>query len=80
MMKKSDMSNYMREEMWMDRVEHTISVWEHTQGVTVPEDAKASVTKFMRAKIKQGLKKGTLMKTFFQIAVTSLIYIRMRKK
>ena len=79
-MKKSDMSNYMREEMWMDRVEHTISVWEHTQGVTVPDEAKKSVTKFMRAKIKQGIKKGTLMKVFFQIAVTSLIYIRMRKK
>jgi hypothetical protein len=78
-MKKSDMSNYMRQEMWMDRVEHTITTWENIQGLTVPEDVRETVTSFMRRKIKRGIEKGGLMRVFMQIAVTALIYIKMKR-
>jgi len=78
MKKPTDMSNYMRLEMWIDRVRETISAWENIQGIEVPEDVQKGIVKFMRAKIKKGIKKGTLMRTFMQIAVTALIYIKMK--
>lgn len=75
-MKKTDMSNYMRQEMWMERIQETISHWQKIQGVEVSDDIRNSVTKFMDKKIKVGIKKDTLMRTFMQIAVTALLYIK----
>ena len=72
------MSNYMRLEMWIDRVRETVSTWENVQGIEVPTEVKDGITKFMRGKIKKGIEKGTLMRTFMQIAVTALIYIKMK--
>ena len=77
-MKKTDMSDYMRLEMWIDRVRETISYWEQLQGIEVPLEIKDTITKFLRPKIKKGIEKGTLMRTFMQIAVTSLLYIKMK--
>ena len=77
-MKKSDMTDYMRLEMWIDRVRETISNWEKLQGIEVPIEIKDSITKFLRPKVKRGIEKGTLLRTFMQIAVTSLVYIKMR--
>lgn len=77
-MKQTDMSDYMRLEMWIDRVRETISIWEKLQGVEVPTEIRDTITKFLRPKIKRGIEKGTLLRTFMQIAVTSLIYIKMR--
>jgi hypothetical protein len=77
-MKTTDMSDYMRLEMWVDRVRETMSHWENIQGIEVPTEVKDGITKFMRAKVKKGIKKGTLMRTFMQIAVTALIYIKMK--
>ena len=78
-MKKTDMSNFMRQEMWIEKVEDTISTWQKRQGVEVPDDVRDSVVKFMRGKIKRGIKKGTLMATFMQIGVTALLYIKMKR-
>lgn len=78
-MKETDMSNYMRLEMWVDRVEETISNWERMQGIELSDEARDGVIKFMRGKIKSGIKKGTLMKMFLQIAVTALLYIKVTK-
>jgi hypothetical protein len=77
-MKKSDMTDYMRLEMWIDRVRETIVTWEKLQGIEVPIEIKDTITKFLRPKIKRGIEKGTLLRTFMQIAVTSLIYIKMK--
>lgn len=77
-MKKSRMSDYMRQEMWVDRIEQTISNWEKLQNVAVPEDTKDSIINFLRRKIGKGIKQGTLIRTFMQIAVSSLLYIKMR--
>ena len=79
-MKKNDMTDYMRLEMWVDRVEHTITSWEAIQGITLPADTRESVVKFMRSKIKKGIKKGTLLRMFMQIAVTSLLYIKTTRR
>ena len=70
-MTNDDMTNYMRTEMWMERVQDTISSWEKLQGVEVPQEVRDSVVKFMRGKIKRGIKKNTLMKTFMQVGVTA---------
>ena len=78
-MKKSNMSDYMREEMWVDRMRDTIHNWEKIQGLEVPTDIQKTIIKFMRKKIRRGIKRGTLIKTFMQIAVTALIYIKMRR-
>lgn len=78
-MKNSDMSDYMRLEMWIDRVRETISHWEHIQGITVDDEIKEGIVKFMSGKIKRGIKKGTLMKVFMQIAVTAMLYIKTRR-
>lgn len=78
-MNKSEMTNYMREEMWSERVEETISHWENIQGVQVSDDIKKSVVKFMRTKIKKGIKKNTLTRLFMQVAVTALLYIKTNK-
>ena len=75
----SDMSKYMRLEMWMERVNDTIVSWEKLQGIEVPDGVRDTVNKFMRSKIKRGIKKGTLIKTFMQIAVTALLYIKMKR-
>ncbi len=77
-MNDSDMTNYMRQEMWIDRVEQTIASWEKIQGIEMPDEAKQGVIKFMRLKIKKGIKRGTLMKMFMQIAVTALLYIKIK--
>jgi len=79
MKKPSNMSNYMRQEMWVDRVEETIRHWEKVQNLEVPEEIKESIVTFMRLKIKRGIKKGTLIKMFMQIAVTALIYIKLKR-
>ena len=79
-MKKTDMSNYMRQEMWVDRVESTIAAWEKLQGLTMRDEDRDAVVGFMRSKIKKGIKKGTLMKMFMQIAVTSLLYIKTTRR
>ena len=73
------MSDYMREEMWVDRMRDTIHNWEKIQGLEVPTDIQKTIIKFMRKKIRRGIKRGTLIKTFMQIAVTALIYIKMRR-
>ncbi len=78
-MNKSEMTNYMRQEMWADHVEVTIDNWEKIQGVTVSDDVKAGVVKFMHAKIKKGIKKNTLTRIFMQIAVTALLHIKTNK-
>ena len=54
-MKKNDMADYMRLEMWVDRVEATIAGWEKIQGLTLPDETKEAVVKFMRDKIKKGI-------------------------
>lgn len=72
------MTDYMRLEMWIDRVRETIATWESLQGIEVPVEVRDTITKFLRPKIKRGISKGTLLKTFMQIAVTSLIYIKMK--
>ena len=77
-MKKTDMSDYMRLEMWIDRVRETITHWEQLQGIEVPQDIKDSITSFLRPKVERGIQKDTLLRTFMQIAVTSLVYIKMR--
>jgi len=77
-MKKSDMTDYMRLEMWIDRVRETIVTWEKLQGIEVPIEVRDTITRFLRPKIKRGIEKGTLLRTFMQIAVTSLIYIKMK--
>lgn len=79
MMNKSDMNNYMREQMWLEKIEDTISTWQKLQGIEVPDEVRASVVSFMGGKVKRGVKKGTLMRTFMQIAVTSLLYIKMKR-
>ena len=78
-MKKTDMSDYMRLEMWIDRVRETITHWEQLQEIEVPTDIKDNIASFLRPRIKKGIQKGTLLRTFMQIAVTSLIYIKMKK-
>ena len=78
-MKKSDMSDYIRQELWIDRVQETIRTWSRIQGVAVPEEVEETIVKFMRGKISKGIRKGTLMRTFMQIAVTALLYIKMKR-
>ena len=78
-MKKTEMTNYMRLEMWVERVNETISNWGNIQGIIVPEDIKESIIKFIRPKIKKGIKKGTLTRMFMQIAITALLYIKIKK-
>jgi len=78
-MDRNDMTNYMLTEMWVDRVQDCISTWEKTQGIEVTEEIRESVVKFMHTKIKRGIKKSTLTKMFMQIAVTALLYIKMKK-
>ena len=78
-MKKSNMSDYMREEMWVDRMRDTIHQWENVQGIEVPQDIQDGIVEFMRKKVRKGIRSGTLIRTFMQIAVTALLYIKMRK-
>jgi hypothetical protein len=78
-MNKNDMTDFMRTEMWVERVEDTISSWQKLQGIEVPDEVRISIVQFMRGKIKKGINKGTLMKAFMQIGVTSLIYIKMKR-
>ena len=78
MKKPTDMSNYMRQEMWMDRVLETIASWEQIQQIEVPDEIKEGIVKFMRTKVKKSIKKGTLIRTFMQIAVSALVYIKMK--
>lgn len=78
-MSKSEMTNYMRQEMWVDRVETTIAGWENLQGTGVSDEIKDNIVKFMRAKIKKGIKKNTLTRMFMQIAVTALLYIKTKE-
>ena len=75
-MNESEMNNYMRQEMWVDRVEVTIASWENIQGIEISDEIKEGVIKFMRSKIKKGIKKNTLTRIFMQIAVTALLYIK----
>lgn len=79
MKKPTNMSNYMREEMWVDRMSDTISKWENIQDIEVPEEIKDQIISFMRRKVARGIKRGTLIRTFMQIAVTALIYIKMKR-
>lgn len=78
-MKKTNMSDYMREEMWVDRMQDTITTWQKIQGIEVPDEIRDGIIKFMRKKIRKGIKKGTLIRTFMQISVTALIYIKMKR-
>jgi hypothetical protein len=77
-MKTTDMSEYMRLEMWVDRIRETIVNWEKIQKIEVPQETKESITRFMRGKVKKGITKGTLMRTFMQIAVSSLLFIKVK--
>ena len=54
------MSKYMRLEMWIDRIQDTISTWEKLQAVKIPENVKKSIVKFMRGKIKKGIEQRRL--------------------
>lgn len=72
------MTDYMRLEMWIDRIRETMATWEHLQGIEVPIEIKDTITKFLRPKIKRGIEKGTLLPTFMQVAVTALVYIKMK--
>jgi hypothetical protein len=72
--------DYVRQEAWVDKVEFGIDTWEQVQGVEVPDEVRQAIVKFMRGKIKRGIEKGNLTRMFLQIAVTSLIYIKMRGK
>ena len=75
----SKLSDYVRGEMWKDRVIDTINTWEKLQGIKVSKKDRDAIVKFMSSKIDNGIRKGTLIKTFMQIAVTSLIYIKTKK-
>ena len=76
----SELEDYIRLELWIEKVEATIDTWEDVQGIHVPQEVRDSIVKFMRGKIKVGIEKKTLMKTFMQIAVTALLYIKMKVK
>lgn len=75
----SKLTDYIRGEMWKDRVIDTINTWERLQGIEVPDKDRETIIKFMSGKIDNGIRQGTLIKTFMQIAVTSLIYIKVKK-
>lgn len=78
--KRTDMHNYMNGEMWSERVRQTISFWETLQDVKVPDDIKETIEKFVRRKIDKALReKKNLKDLFFQMAVTALIYIKMKR-
>jgi hypothetical protein len=77
-MKTTDMSNYVRKELWLERVVETIDDWEKIKGITVSDEIKDGVYKFMATKISKGIKKNTLTRIFMQIAVTSLLYIKLK--
>lgn len=79
MKKDSALHKHIRIELWIERVEATIDTWQEIQGISVPPEIRDGVVKFMRGKIKRGIEKGSLMRVFMQIAVTSLLYIKMRK-
>ena len=77
-MSKTPMSDYIRYEMWMNRVEETITNWEKIQGIKVSDDVRQSVIDFMKLKIRKGITRNTLTKLLLQIAVTSLVYIKIK--
>jgi hypothetical protein len=77
-MNDSDMKNYMRQEMWMERILETIHSWEKLQGVTVPDDIKKNIIKFVQPRVAKGIKKGNLTRIFMQIAISALVYIKMK--
>lgn len=78
-MKKSNMTDYMRQEMWEERMLETIHSWEDVQGVIVPDDIKESILTFLRPKIAKGIKNGTLTRVFMQVAMSALVYIKMKR-
>lgn len=78
-MKNSDMSKYMRQEMWVDRVKDTMRNWERIQGIEIPNNIKETVVNFMTTKIAKGINTNTLLRTFMQIAVTALVYIKLKR-
>ena len=78
-MKKSDMTDYMQQEMWEERIRETMHSWETLQGVVVPESEKESILTFLRPKIAKGIKKGSLTRIFMQVAISSLVYIKMKR-
>ena len=78
MAKDNSITKYIRQELWIEKVETTIDTWQNIQGISVPQDVRDAIVKFMANKIKRGIDKGTLIRTFMQIAVTSLLYIKMK--
>lgn len=79
-MKKNAMLDYLTEEQWAEKVIETINTFEKIRGIKVSDDAKETVYEFMRRKIRNGIKKGKLTRTFMQIAVTSLLYLKLKGK
>lgn len=75
----SDMKDYMHLEKWMEKVHDTIEGWENMQGIVVPNDIKNTIVRFMRKKIKTGLKKKKLTVELMKIAVGALLYIKTKK-
>jgi len=75
-MNKTEMTNYMRQQMWVDRVEVSIASWEKVQGIVIDDDIKENIIKFVEPKIKKGIENNTLTRVFMQIAVTALLYIK----
>lgn len=79
-MKKSDMGDFMNIEMWTERVQDTVSKWGKLQGIEVPDEVRDTVVNFMRSKIEHAsIRNKPLKNVFFQIAVTALLYIKMKK-
>ena len=79
MKKDTSLHKHIRQELWTERVEHTIDTWQDVQGIQVPDEIRDGIVNFMRGKIKRGIEKNSLMRVFMQIAVTSLLYIKMKK-
>jgi len=75
-MNKTEMTNYMRQQMWVDRVEVSIASWEKLQDMVLDDEIKESIIKFVSPKIKKGIENNTLTRVFMQIAVTALLYIK----
>ena len=80
MKKDTSLHKHIRQELWIEKVESTIDTWQDVQGVHVPDEIRDGIVKFMRGKIKRGIEKNSLMRVFMQIAVTSLLYIKMKRK
>lgn len=78
-MKRTDMSNYMRLQMWSERILETVTSWEELQGIKVSDDIKDSILEFLMPKVEEGIEKNNLASLFMRIAISSLLYIKTKR-